>query len=121
MVYSLDNLDHNPSSITSTDYFHGTGISLFQFPTTCDEGIFQATSICISVEKTSLTVLKPQPEKGEVRALDEKWQERIKYQQIGRDFCVMKRIKKNYLSFYLLKLCISSTLITKKFLLLMDH
>ena len=29
----LDNLDHNPSSTTSVDSFHGTGISLFQFPT----------------------------------------------------------------------------------------
>lgn len=30
---ALDNLDHNPSSNTSTSSFHGTGISLFQFPT----------------------------------------------------------------------------------------
>ena len=28
---ALDNLDHNPSSTTATDSFHGTGISLFQF------------------------------------------------------------------------------------------
>ena len=32
-VGSLDNLDHNPSSTTSQSSFHGTGISLFQFPT----------------------------------------------------------------------------------------
>ena len=30
-VGALDNLDHNPSSTTANDAFHGTGISLFQF------------------------------------------------------------------------------------------
>ncbi|KAG0715633.1 hypothetical protein GWK47_011480 [Chionoecetes opilio] len=29
---AVDNIDHNPSSTTSTDSFHGTGISLFQTP-----------------------------------------------------------------------------------------
>ena len=29
----LDNIDHNPSSTTSVSSFHGTGISIFQFPT----------------------------------------------------------------------------------------
>ena len=29
-VGALDNLDHNPSSTTATDAFHGTAISLFQ-------------------------------------------------------------------------------------------
>ena len=29
-VGALDNLDHNPTSTTSSDSFHGTGISLFQ-------------------------------------------------------------------------------------------
>ena len=29
---AIDNLDHNPSSTTSTDSFHGTGLSLFQHP-----------------------------------------------------------------------------------------
>jgi len=33
-VGALDNLDHNPSSMTSKQSFHRTGISLFQFPTT---------------------------------------------------------------------------------------
>ena len=32
-VGALDNLDHNPSSTTSVSPFHGTGISIFQFPT----------------------------------------------------------------------------------------
>lgn len=31
-VSALDNLDHNPSATTSVSSFHGTGISLFQFP-----------------------------------------------------------------------------------------
>ena len=35
---ALDNLDHNPSSTTSVNSFHGTGISLFQFPTRNDPG-----------------------------------------------------------------------------------
>ena len=29
-VGALDNLNHNPTSTTSSDLFHGTGISLFQ-------------------------------------------------------------------------------------------
>ncbi len=29
---ALDNIDHNPSSTTAKDSFHGTGISLFQHP-----------------------------------------------------------------------------------------
>ena len=33
-----DNLDHNPSSTTAANAFHGTGISLFQFPTSIDPG-----------------------------------------------------------------------------------
>ena len=32
-VGALDNIDHNLSSTTSVNSFHGTGISLFQFPT----------------------------------------------------------------------------------------
>ena len=35
-IGDLDNLDHNPSSTTAVDAFHGTGISLFQFPTKVD-------------------------------------------------------------------------------------
>ena len=30
---AVDNTDHNPSSTSSHDSFHGTGISLFQHPT----------------------------------------------------------------------------------------
>lgn len=37
-VGALDNLDHNPSSTTAKSSFHGTGISLFQFPTRSYKG-----------------------------------------------------------------------------------
>ena len=30
--FSIDNVDHNPSSTTAQDSFHGTGISIFQHP-----------------------------------------------------------------------------------------
>ena len=36
---ALDNLDHDPSSTTSLSSFHGTGISLFQFPTRANPGV----------------------------------------------------------------------------------
>lgn len=37
-VGALDNLDHNPTSTISESSFHGTGISLFQFPTKDNPG-----------------------------------------------------------------------------------
>ncbi len=42
-VGALDNLDHNPSSTTAKDSFHGTGISLFHFPTNTNRGSPQVT------------------------------------------------------------------------------
>ncbi len=36
---ALDNLDHNPSSTTAQGSFHGTAISIFQFPSTSNCGI----------------------------------------------------------------------------------
>ena len=38
-VGALDNIDHNLSSTTAQGSFHGTGISIFQFPTTINSGI----------------------------------------------------------------------------------
>ena len=35
---AVDNIDHNPSSTTSKESFHGTGISLLQHPTVGGEG-----------------------------------------------------------------------------------
>ena len=37
-IGALDNLDHNPSSTTAKGSFHGTGISLFQFPSSSKLG-----------------------------------------------------------------------------------
>jgi hypothetical protein len=37
-IAAIDNLDHNPSSSTSSGAFHGTTISLFQFPTIINKG-----------------------------------------------------------------------------------
>lgn len=37
-VGALDNIDHNPSSTTSQGSFHGTGISIFQFPNASSPG-----------------------------------------------------------------------------------
>ena len=42
-VGAIDNLDYNPSSTTSQSSFHGTGISLFQFPTKDNPGIDRPT------------------------------------------------------------------------------
>ena len=39
-VGAIDNLDHDPSSTTAQGSFHGTGISLFQFPKQ-DSGVSQ--------------------------------------------------------------------------------
>ena len=36
---AIDNIDHNPSATSAHDSFHGTGISLFQHPTTDYEGV----------------------------------------------------------------------------------
>ena len=39
MVGALDNIDHNPSATTAQGAFHGTAISIFQFPTASNAGI----------------------------------------------------------------------------------
>ena len=39
---AIDNIDHNPSSTSSHDSFHGTGISLFQHPENNLSGITRA-------------------------------------------------------------------------------
>ena len=36
---AVDNIDHNPSSTTTTDSYHGTGISLFQHSVAYNEGV----------------------------------------------------------------------------------
>ena len=41
---AVDNIDHNPSSTTAQDSFHGTGISMFQNITSEKKGCAQQTS-----------------------------------------------------------------------------
>ena len=36
---AVDNVDHNPSSTSAQDPFHGTGISLFQHPSSDVQGV----------------------------------------------------------------------------------
>ena len=38
-VGALDNIDHNPSATTAQGAFHGTAVSIFQFPTASNAGI----------------------------------------------------------------------------------
>ena len=47
---AVDNIDHNPSSTTAQDSFHGTGISIFQNIATEKRGSAQQT---ISIDKTT--------------------------------------------------------------------
>ena len=58
-VGALDNLDHNPSSTTAKDSFHGTGISLFQLPTVSNEGYQQSI---ITLPSTNTTKKHQLPE-----------------------------------------------------------
>ena len=37
-IGALDNIDHNPTSMTAASSFHGTGISMFQLPTVNNPG-----------------------------------------------------------------------------------
>ncbi|KAL9954025.1 hypothetical protein ACROYT_G041513 [Oculina patagonica] len=50
-VGAIDNIDHNPSSTTAQGSFHGTGISLFQFPkqdSEVSQQEVQGVSLCAS-------------------------------------------------------------------------
>ena len=55
-----DNIDHNPSSTTAKDSFHGTGISQFQFPTAQNPGVKQEYSF---VHSTTRSQNYPLPDK----------------------------------------------------------
>ncbi len=52
-VGAIDNLDHNLSSTTAKDSFHGTGISLFQFPTKLNPGTPQEIASLLPVTASS--------------------------------------------------------------------
>eukprot|EP00745_Piridium_sociabile_P034702 TRINITY_DN5991_c0_g1_i12.p2 TRINITY_DN5991_c0_g1~~TRINITY_DN5991_c0_g1_i12.p2 ORF type:complete len:424 (-),score=75.51 TRINITY_DN5991_c0_g1_i12:2994-4265(-) len=51
-VAALDNLDHNPTSRTASSSFHGTGISIFQFPSSQKPGLNQEC-LRINSQKTA--------------------------------------------------------------------
>ncbi len=88
-VGALDNIDHNPSATTALGSFHGTGISVFQFPSasnsgTCKEPLrIQPNSSCkyslpdsyvnvpaISCKMNNLTVSEYVQSAEEIRVLD---------------------------------------------------
>ena len=50
---AIDNIDHNPSSTISKESFHGTGISLFQHPTSDCDGVVRNATIVEEVEDTA--------------------------------------------------------------------
>ena len=58
---AVDNIDHNPTSTTAQDSFHGTGISLFQQPTTENPGTTRAR-IDISHAVTNTKSVRQLPE-----------------------------------------------------------
>lgn len=53
---AVDNLDHNPSSTTAKDSFHGTAISLFQHPTESNTGEERTCTDAEPVASQALTV-----------------------------------------------------------------
>ena len=68
-ISAVDNIDHNTSSTTASDSFHGTGISVFQQPTAEESGIKRerivlhqaspAMTTSLSVFSQSLTQRSP--------------------------------------------------------------
>ena len=61
-VGALDNCDHNPTSSTAHDSFHGTSISLFQFPSADMPGIERAVvSLDHRVPQTGRIRVMPLP------------------------------------------------------------
>ena len=54
---ALDNIDHNPGSTTAEGSFHGTGISLFQHPTTENSAEHRHIEKCITSQKNLLQLL----------------------------------------------------------------
>ena len=49
---AVDNMDHNPSSTTSSDSFHGSAISLIQHPTVEEPGIDRCTNVIDGASKS---------------------------------------------------------------------
>jgi len=57
-VAALDNLDHNPTSRTAKSSFHGTGISIFQFPSSQKPGL-DLECLCINSQKAGAGISGP--------------------------------------------------------------
>ncbi len=57
---AIDNIDHNPSSRTAQDSFHGTAISLMQFPTPETPGVDRA-AVSIDPSQPSEKRIMPLP------------------------------------------------------------
>lgn len=60
-VGSVDNIDHNPSSTTARDSFHGTAISLVQQPCEINNGVDQVNTTCFEALSTSQSKISPLP------------------------------------------------------------
>ena len=58
-VGALDNCDHNTTSSTAHDSFHGTSISVFQFPSADMPGI----------ERADVSPDQREPQKGRIRVM----------------------------------------------------
>ena len=56
---ALDNIDHNPNSTTAEGSLHGTGISLFQHPTSSQHGV-NREKLCIDLCSTKILRLLPE-------------------------------------------------------------
>ena len=57
---AVDNIDHNPSSTTAQGSLHGTAISLFQHPSSIDEGE-ERPNTPFDITATKREGLKPLP------------------------------------------------------------
>ena len=55
-TFAYDNIDHNPSSFTAQDSFHGTEVSIFQHPDSENLGT-QRETVSFSVQKMSVRSL----------------------------------------------------------------
>ena len=59
-VGALDNIDYNPSSTTAQGSFHGTGISLFQFPSRSVDGTQSRPPITLPPGKPDRNIHLPE-------------------------------------------------------------
>ena len=59
-VGALDNIDYNPSATTAQDSFHGTGISLFQFPSSSVDGTQSRPPITLPPGKPDRNIHLPE-------------------------------------------------------------